>query len=243
MWGEKKEKSCLVLLLQHDKTKRWPVALRCENLSFWLVPRCLSTLQDDVYQFCNGLQTLARDSFGYMYFNVITGTERGHHAIIDVAACNNCKNVLKTIRILAQGFQSILFLGQGHSVPKERSQLILISSLFALQAYLGWERIRQGKSGPNSFYSFIHLVRSYSLRELACLQIFSLLLINITARMATKGSMRVIFQPMSVSEEPVCILSLSAKSSFYLPAFQISHSCRTVDVKRVSERFSTPDPS
>jgi hypothetical protein len=30
--------------------------------------RCLSTLQDDVYQFCIGLQTLVRD--------VTTGTER-----------------------------------------------------------------------------------------------------------------------------------------------------------------------
>ncbi len=35
------------------------------------------------------------------------------------------------------------------------------------------------------------------------------------------------FQSMRVSEEPVCIDIFSAKSSFYLPAFEISRSCRT----------------
>jgi hypothetical protein len=40
----------------------------------------------------------------------------------------------------------------------------------------------------------------------------------------------VVFQPMRVSEEPVFNFSLSAKSSFYLPAFDISRSSRTVSV-------------
>jgi hypothetical protein len=49
--------------------------------------RCLSTLQDDVYHFCIGLQTLVSD--------VITGIEREHPAINDAADCNNCKKCFK----------------------------------------------------------------------------------------------------------------------------------------------------
>jgi hypothetical protein len=38
---------------------------------------------------------------------------------------------------------------------------------------------------------------------------------------------------MRVSKEPVCIYLFSAKSSFYLPAFEISRSCRTASGKVV----------
>jgi hypothetical protein len=40
------------------------------------------------------------------------------------------------------------------------------------------------------------------------------------------------FQPMIVSEEPVFHLSLSTKSSFYHPAFEISHSFRTASAQQ-----------
>ncbi len=39
------------------------------------------------------------------------------------------------------------------------------------------------------------------------------------------------FQPIRVPEEPVCINLFRKKSSFYLPAFEISRSCRTGSVR------------